>query len=218
MSKIRIFLTDDHRIVRNGITTLLQQVPDFEVVGEADNGPEALEKIPSLKPDIALMDVSMPDMNGFQVAEHIREMGLTTQILFLSMHEEPEYFIRAMKSGGGGYVLKDANKDELELAIRRVAAGERYFGAQIVAMMADSGDGNQPSRAEQMKPKIELSAREMEVLQEVADGLITKEIADKLHISPRTVETHRLNIMKKLKANNTAELIKLAVLYRLVDV
>jgi DNA-binding NarL/FixJ family response regulator len=218
MNPIRILLVDDHTVVRNGIKLLLSQVPEFAVVGEADNGAVALDVARETHPHVVLMDVTMPEMNGFEAAQQIREAMPDTKVLFLSMHNEPEYIIRSMKSGGSGYLLKSVEKNELARAIQAVYRGERYLSAEAASNLYDGLGGSEAKQNPAAESQsIVLTQREREVLELVANGMITKEIAEKLHLSPRTVETHRVNVMKKLKASNTAELIKLAAFYKLIE-
>jgi DNA-binding NarL/FixJ family response regulator len=212
---IRILLADDHTVVRNGIKLLLAQQPDFEVVAEADNGMEAVELAAQTQPDVALLDVTMPQLNGFDAAQRIRQARPGTHVLFLSMHNEPEYIIRSMKSGGSGYLLKSVEKAELANAIRAVHRGERYLSTDAASNLYDGFEDSSARNTPDI-PNITLTQREREILELVANGLITKEIADRLNLSPRTVETHRVNVMKKLQATNTAELIKLAAFYKLI--
>lgn len=215
---IKIFLVDDHRLVRRGIKSLLNKYYDFEIIGEADSGEEALEKIQENTPEIVLMDVSLPGMNGFETAAKIRELIPEIKVLFLSMHNEAEYIIRSIKSGGNGYILKSAESDELINAIRNVISGEKYYGDEIAKIIFNSYnfETSQPKIIKNEK-HIALTQREKEILRLVSDGYSAREIASMLFISPRTVETHRLRIMQKLEAHNTAELIKLAVLYKLIE-
>lgn len=217
METIRIMLVDDHTVVRNGIKLLLTQVPEFAVVGEADNGADALAVAQETQPHVVLMDVTMPEMNGFEAAQQIREAMPDTKVLFLSMHNEPEYIIRSMKSGGSGYLLKSVEKNELARAIQAVYRGERYLSAEAASNLYDGLGGTEKAPTGAESQNIVLTQREREVLELVANGMITKEIAERLHLSPRTVETHRVNVMKKLKASNTAELIKLAAFYKLIE-
>jgi DNA-binding NarL/FixJ family response regulator len=218
LPQIRIVLADDHAVVRAGLRGLLEQFPELHVIGEVDNGADLPPKVQELKPHVALVDVSMPGLNGFEAVEQAIALGTDTQFLFLSMHEEPEYVVRGVKSGASGYLFKRAEPDEVRSAIHTVAAGGRYVSLQVAEAVFNSFRDQPQADETREKLDILLSDREREVLQAVADGLRTKEIADQLFLSPRTVETHRVNVMKKLKASNTAELIKLAVLYNIVKV
>jgi DNA-binding NarL/FixJ family response regulator len=211
MNKIKVLLADDHRMVRTGIRNLLQQAGDIEVVAEVDSGEQAVALAPASGAELVLMDISMPGMNGLEATRLLRHKAPQLRILMLSMHEEPEYVIRAMKTGASGYVLKSADRDELLTAVRRVHAGEKYYSPGVAGAMIEDNP-HQPLH----DPSLLLTARERQILALVANGKVTKEVAEELNISPRTVETHRVNIMRKLDVANTAELIKVAVLYKLV--
>lgn len=211
MNKIKVLLADDHRMVRTGIRNLLQQAGDIEVVAEVDSGEQAVALAAASGAELVLMDISMPGMNGLEATRLLRHKAPQLRILMLSMHEEPEYVIRAMKTGASGYVLKSADRDELLTAVRRVHAGEKYYSPGVAGAMVEDNP-NLPLH----DPSLLLTAREREILALVANGKVTKEVAEVLNISPRTVETHRVNIMRKLDVANTAELIKVAVLYKLV--
>jgi two-component system response regulator NreC len=211
MNKIKALLADDHRMVRTGIRNLLQQAGDIEVVAEVDSGEQAVALAAASGAELVLMDISMPGMNGLEATRLLRHKAPQLRILMLSMHEEPEYVIRAMKTGASGYVLKSADRDELLTAVRRVHAGEKYYSPGVAGAMVEDNP-NLPLH----DPSLLLTAREREILALVANGKVTKEVAEVLNISPRTVETHRVNIMRKLDVANTAELIKVAVLYKLV--
>jgi len=221
---IRVQLVDDHRLVRKGIRTLLGRYPDLLVVGEADSGPEALALIPEVLPHVVLMDISMPEGGGLAAAEALHRQYPNVRVLFLSMHIEPEYVIKAVKSGAAGYLPKTVEGDELVDAIRRVATGQTYFSAEVSAAVLSSYAPQHRQAAAlggvaatDDDGDTLLTPREKEVLRLIADGLSTKEIADKLSISFRTVETHRVNIGRKLRTANTAEMVKLAILYKLIE-
>lgn len=211
MNKIKVLLAEDHRVVRTGIRNLLQQAGDIEVVAEVDSGEQAVALAAASGAELVLMDISMPGMNGLEATRLLRHKAPQLRILMLSMHEEPEYVIRAMKTGASGYVLKSADRDELLTAVRRVHAGEKYYSPGVAGAMVEDNP-NLPLH----DPSLLLTARERQILGLVANGKVTKEVAEVLNISPRTVETHRVNIMRKLDVANTAELIKVAVLYKLV--
>ena len=205
MSKIRIAIVDDHQLFRDGISSLLVRQGDFEVIlSEADGIAflEALEKIEN-KPEIVLLDLSMPKMNGFEILEKLRKNYPGIRSIAISMHDDGNYIVRCIRSGVYGYLLKNTDEDELILAIKTVSRGQKYFNKDISERMINimSVEGNEPKK---------LSPKESEVLSMISEGLTTKEIADKLYISTRTVETHRVNMMKKLEVKNSAELIKKA--------
>lgn len=217
MSKIKILIADDHALIRTGIATLLQSYPEFVVVGEATDGAEAVEMTGKVQPDVVLIDLAMPKMNGIEATRQIRERFPKTRVLVLTMHENDEYIYQILKSGAGGYVLKDASREELCNAIRAVARGEKFFSPRVSEIMVESF----VKRREQ--PPVELSStdipltkREKEILSLVVEGLTNQQIADKLFISPRTVDTHRTNIMQKLNLHDVASLVRYAIKHGLV--
>ncbi|HXG39041.1 MAG TPA: response regulator transcription factor [Bacteroidota bacterium] len=217
MSKIKILIADDHALIRTGIATLLQSYPEFVVVGEATDGAEAVEMTGKVQPDVVLIDLAMPKMNGIEATRQIRERFPKTRVLVLTMHENDEYIYQILKSGAGGYVLKDASREELCNAIRAVARGEKFFSPRVSEIMVESF----VKRREQ--PPVELSSadipltkREKEILSLVVEGLTNQQIADKLFISPRTVDTHRTNIMQKLDLHDVASLVRYAIKHGLV--
>jgi DNA-binding NarL/FixJ family response regulator len=202
---IRIILADDHILVREGFKSLLSKKKDFEVVGEAENGNILLDLIESLSADVLLVDISMPQLNGIEAIAQMKKINPNLKFIMLTMHEEAEYILKSIQAGANGYLLKNVEPDELENAIRTVAAGGKYFNSTISNIMIENlSRVSEPGKED----LTELTAREKEILQYVADGLSTKLIADKLSISARTVETHRVHIMKKLQVNNGAEMVK----------
>jgi len=202
---IRIILADDHILVREGFKSLLSKKKDFEVVGEAENGTALLNLIENLSADVLLVDISMPQLNGIEAISQMKKINQNLKFIMLTMHEEAEYILKSIQAGANGYLLKNVEPDELENAIRTVAAGGKYFNSTISNIMIENlSKVSEPGKEELS----ELTAREKEILQYVADGLSTKLIADKLSISARTVETHRVHIMKKLQVNNGAEMVK----------
>jgi DNA-binding NarL/FixJ family response regulator len=214
MDKIKIVIADDHRLVRDGIKSLLKNELDFDFVAEAENGLEVLELIPKFNPDVILMDISMPKLNGIEATSKITLEFPDVGVVMLSMHEEPEYVLQAIQNGACSYLLKNAEKDELVTAIKKASFGQKYFTPSISALMAE---GIMVQKKNQ-KDEIEITEREQEVLTLVAEGLSTKQIAEKLFIGTRTVETHRLNLLKKFSAQNTAELIKIALERKIINI
>ncbi len=208
MSHIRIMLADDHKLIRQGMHSLLDAQPGFEVVGEASDGQEALKVIETLEPDIAILDVMMPNMNGIEAAKLAHQRGLRTKIVFLSMHANATYAVRALQSGALGYVLKDSDFTEIVQAIENAMEGRRYLSPAIsdeVLEMLLNADNSKGDILEKLSP------REREVLQLIAEGNTNAVIADKLTLSVRTVEAHRSNIMRKLRLNSHADLVKFAI-------
>jgi DNA-binding NarL/FixJ family response regulator len=202
MIKIRLVLADDHPMIRAGFKTLLSQSNDIEVAGEADSGQELMKVVSALKPDVALVDMNMPGMSGLEAMEKLHATFPEIKFVVLTMHEEREYVQKALKAGAAGYLLKNIDREELVSAIRAVFNGGKYFSPEITSILADTVA--RPASTEEITP------REKEVLELVATGHSTKQIADKLGISIRTVETHRINMLKKLEVNNSAELIRKA--------
>lgn len=206
---LKIVLVDDHRIVRQGLRSLLEKQVDFRVVGEADNGRSALRTITELTPDLVIMDIGMPEMNGIDATRHVLSSLPETKIIVLSMHAEQQFVQDVMKAGAMGYLLKDSAYEELVTAIRSILAGEFYMSQKIANMVMRDyvrhlSDDNQSRSAT-------LSTREREIWKLLAEGLTSAAIATELHISVRTVETHRQNIMEKLQLKSLADLIKLAI-------
>jgi two-component system response regulator NreC len=212
MDKIRILLADDHPLIRSGISTLLQSYKDFEIVGEAQDGEEAVEKTKVLKPDVLIIDLSMPKLSGIEATGIITKKHPDVKVLVLTMHENEEYVYQILKSGAGGYVLKSAGKEELSAAIRAVAKGEKFFSPRVSEIMAQSyvrrKEGGETSSKGEMIP---LTRREKEILRLVVKGFTNQQIADQLCISPRTVDTHRTNLMQKLNIHDVANLVRYAI-------
>jgi DNA-binding NarL/FixJ family response regulator len=202
---IKIILADDHILVREGFKSLINKNKEFEVVGEAENGKALLTLIESVSVDVLLVDISMPLLNGIEAIAQMKKISPSLKFIMLTMHEEAEYILKSIQAGANGYLLKNVEPEELEKAIKTVAAGGKYFNATISNIMIENISKGPGVDKEEIT---ELTAREKEILQYVADGLSTKIIADKLSISARTVETHRVHIMKKLKVGNGAEMVK----------
>lgn len=204
MGKIRILLVDDHAVLRAGIRALLELQGDFEVVGEAGDGPTAIARARELQPDVVLMDIAMPGMDGLAAAGEILVVSPKTKVLFLTQHENKEYVLPAMRLGASGYVLKRAEGDELITAIRTVHAGGTFLDPAVAGTLvgrASREDGD---------PFDALSEREREVLVLLAQGYTYQQIADMLFISPKTVDYHRTNLFRKLGLNSRADLIRYA--------
>jgi DNA-binding NarL/FixJ family response regulator len=204
---IRVLVADDHMIVRSGIRHVLESEADFEVVGEAATGSEAIALASDLKPDIVVLDISMPDCSGLEVAAQLRG-STTTRVLILSMHNNAEYVLESVRAGAHGYLLKDTAATELRTAIRAVCRGESYFSPPVAGRLTAAVRGE---REVQQPGLDQLTAREREVLIGIARGYTNKEIAAKLGISHRTVETHRESLMRKLQIRTIAELTRFAI-------
>ncbi len=210
MKKIRILIVDDHAVVRAGIRLLLDSQGDMEVVGEAQNGREALVQAKKLKPDVALMDISMPDMEGVEATQLIKEACPQVLILALTMHEEAAYFFRMLKAGASGYVVKGANPDELLRAIRAVFRDKAYLFPSLARTLLDDYLERLEMGAEK-DSYAKLTVREREVLKLIGEGYTSREIAEMLFISINTVERHRTNLMDKLGMHNKSQLIRFAI-------
>lgn len=207
---IRVMIADDHAVVRQGIRNVLEQVEGLEVVGEAGDGDKALELARELRPDVVLLDVTMPGRTGLEVTRELRADELDAGVLILSMHDDPEYVLQAVRAGADGYVLKDVTPAELRKAIQTVHEGREYFAERVTHQL--SVGLRAELEREQRKSRLEsLTARETEVLVLVADGLTNREIAERLEISPRTVETHRERVMTKLRIRTVAGLTRFVV-------
>jgi len=215
MPDIRILLADDHRLFRFGLKQLFDQKTGLTVVGEAADGFAATEMALSLKPDIIFMDVSMPQLNGLEATRRILEQNPAAKIVILSMHSDRRYVTEALKSGARGYLLKDSAPEELLKSITRVMAGQYYLSSGVNQQLI--ADFISLSEGEAQTPFNQLSAREREVLQLLAEGASTRQIADRLNLSGKTVESHRLHLMEKLDLHSVAELTKYAIREGLVE-
>ncbi len=206
---IRIILADDHKITRQGLRSLIDENDDMEVIAEAENGRDAVELAKQLKPDVIIMDVSMPDLNGVEATRQIVQDNPQMKIIALSMHSDTLFVSEMLKSGASGYLLKDCAFEELEQAIRTVTESKAYLSPSISGIIVEDYL-HRLSKAELSTAEV-LTDREREVLQLIAEGQSTKQIALKLHISAKTVETHRRQIMNKLDMHTVAELTKYAI-------
>ncbi len=215
-NKITIVLADDHELVRNGIKALLQSDDTLQVIGEASDGLEALDKIATQQPDLAIIDVRMPNLNGIDTVAKITQSNSTTKPIVLSMHDSEEYVLKSIEAGSFGYLLKDTSKEEFLRAIHMVAKGEKYFSADISQILVnkylENLDGTRPKidTPPAERPAITLTKREKQVMEMVLAGDSNKTIAGNLNKSVRTIEAHRFNLMKKMKVKNIAELASVA--------
>ncbi len=207
--KIKILLVDDHKILRDGICSIVKGYPDMEVVGEAADGRMALSLVEELSPDVVIMDISMPDINGIDVTRQINADHPKIKIIALSMHYNKQFVSEMFKAGASGYLLKDCAFDELEHAIRVVMDNKTYINPQIASLVVESLV-TQTSTTNQKAFSL-LTEREREVLQLIADGKSTKQIALHLSVSAKTIESHRRQVMGKLNIRNVAELTKYAI-------
>jgi DNA-binding NarL/FixJ family response regulator len=207
-TKIKLLLADDHALVLNGLVSLLSQESGFEIVATARNGREALQKITENNIDIALLDIDMPQMTGLEATRIICENHKPTKVVLLSMHAEPSLVQSALEAGAEGYVLKTADLDELTFALRQVYKGKRYFDSNLVLTRKEV---NQLPLSTPKTTLSELTSRENEILKMITQGLNNNEIGERLFISPKTVDTHRTNLMRKLNAHNVASLTRIAI-------
>jgi len=210
LSTIRVLLADDHKMIRAGLRLVLEQSPDVAVVGEADDGRQAVELAQELKPRVVVMDVGMPNLNGIEAALQIKQAMPDTAVVMLSMHSDEGYILRALRAGATGYILKDSAEADLAAAVRAVAEGKSFFSPKVSRILLE--DYMRKLRKTGAEDSYDLlSAREREILQLVAEGKSSKEIANLLGLSVYTVETHRGNIMQKLNLRGIPELILYAV-------
>jgi two-component system response regulator NreC len=210
MRTIRVLLADDHNLIRAGLRLVVAQQPDFQVAGEAENGRQAVSLAEQLKPDVVVMDIKMPDLNGIEACHQIRETLPETQVVMLSMHSDETYVLRALKAGARAYLLKDSAEADLARAIRAAVDGKSFFSPAVgKVLLEDYMRKLQRTGAEDSYEL--LSPREREILQLVAEGKSSKEIANLLNLSVYTVETHRAKLMQKLNLRSMPELILYAV-------
>jgi two-component system, NarL family, response regulator NreC len=207
---IRVLVADDHTIIRSGLRLLLERHPGFEVVGEAADGRQAVDVAESTRPDVVILDIAMPRLNGIEAALQIAAKLPRTRFIILSMHSDEGYVLRALKAGARGYLLKDSAESDIVNAVRAVSEGKAYFSPEISRMMADDYMREIQRRGVDDSYEL-LTAREREILQLLAEGKSNKEISALLNLSPYTVETHRGNILQKLNLHSLPELILYAV-------
>lgn len=206
---INIILADDHHVVRQGLRSLLEKELDLQVVGETDNGRAAIQIAKEIIPDVVIMDITMPDLNGIEACRHIAAKTPEARVLILSMHSDKRFVMKALNAGASGYLLKDCVHEELVAAIHVVANGHTYVSPQIADVVIRDYIHNLP--ADVISPKSILTTREREVLQLIAEGKTTKEIASDLSVSVKTIETHRQEVMNRLKIYSVAKLTKYAI-------
>ncbi len=206
---IRVLVADDHAMVREGIRAVLMG-EGFEVVAEAGDGESVLTLATSHKPDVVVLDITMPQRSGLEIASELRHTTPASRILILSMHDHPQYVVEAVRAGAHGYILKDAGPAELRNAIRAVHAGKTYFGAGMATRLSE-GLRHERQQQQQGQSLANLTARERDVLAEIALGKTTRQIASEFRISPRTVESHRQSLMRKLEIHSVAGLTRLAL-------
>lgn len=216
MKKINIVLADDHVLVRNGIKSMLESESDIQVVGEAGDGYEALESAKTLKPDIIVLDIRMPNMTGLEAAAKLKNQSPDTKAVILSMHDSEEYVLQALDAGAYGYLLKDTDKNEFIKALKQIHSGSKYFSGGVSNVLANRILARPSSSTASKDDRYHLTKREKEILRMVIDGKHNKDIAESLGKSVRTVETHRFNIMKKMDVNNAVDMVNKTVKENLV--
>jgi DNA-binding NarL/FixJ family response regulator len=202
-----ILIADDHAMIRDGLKALLSQFSAYTVVGEASSGKQAIEMYGSLKPDLLILDVSMPDLNGMEVLKEIFQDHPAARVVIFSMYDGEDYISRCMELGVRGYVVKNESSDELLQAVKIVLSGNTYFSRQVQDVIFRKYSNNM-GRKKQREEMIKLTQREIEIVKLISEGFTSQQMADKLFISPRTVETHRANLMKKVGVRNAIELVK----------
>jgi len=216
VTQIRILLADDHNVMRRGLRLLLEGQAEFTVVGEAADGRQAVEKAEATHPDVAVLDITMPNLSGIEAAQRIVIASPSTSIVVLSMHSDEGYVLRALKAGAKGYILKDSAEGDLIEAIKAVHAGKTYFSLEISKMLVD--DYVREIRTKRIEDSYEsLTSREREILQLLAEGKANKEIAGALNLSLYTIETHRRNLQDKLNLHSFPELVLYAVRNRVIS-
>ncbi len=207
---IKVFVADDHAVVRDGLRMLLDIQPDLKVIGTAPDGREAVRQVAELQPDVVVMDITMPEMNGIEATHHICEHWPEMKVIILSMHSHTEHIVRALQAGACGYLLKEASGDEVANAVRSVVKGNRFLSQKISDMVIDDYIRRYDSQRT-INPLECLSPRERETLQLVVEGKATSEIAEILFLSPKTIETYRCRLMQKLDIHDLPTLVKFAI-------
>ncbi|MFC1712535.1 response regulator [Candidatus Poribacteria bacterium] len=216
MQKIRVLLVDDHSILREGIKALLENQRGIEVVAEAENGREAVLKAAQIQPDVVILDISMPLMDGLEATRQMKRESPEVKILVLTMYDDEEYFFQLLRAGASGYVTKKAVGTELASAIEAVYRGESYFCPSMSKYLLS--DYLRLDRATEHIEQVELTSREREIVKLIAEGYTNQQIADSLHRSVKTIESHRSNILRKLDIHDTIELVKYAVRKKLIEI
>lgn len=211
MHKTSVLLVDDHPFVREGIRSFLSDLPDFEVVGEASTGAEALKLAEQHEPDFILLDINMPGINGLEAVGQLRKATPEAKILILTVHNSREYVLHVAKSGAHGYILKEAPPEELLQAMQAIRSGQKYYSSAVASYVLDEYERGSGKKERQERPDKQLTPREVEVLISTAKGRSIKEMAEELNITPATVQTYRVRIMEKLEIHNVAGLVKYAL-------
>lgn len=213
--RITVLLVDDHHLVRNGIKSSLESDPEIVVIGEGSNGLEAIDQVRMLQPDVLIIDIAMPEMNGLEAATKISADYPGVNILMLSMHDDQDYVLGSLEAGASGYLLKDTSKEEFIRAIKTVNEGNKYFSSDVSEIIA-KGYLQRVNNPKKIDSDTELTKKEVAVLREIVKGRNNREIAEEFNKSVRTIEAHRFNIMKKLQVKNAVELVRVAIEDKLV--
>jgi DNA-binding NarL/FixJ family response regulator len=213
---VKIYLVEDHHIVRYGIKSLLELNSEFQIVGESDNAEDVLTELPKAQPDLVITDITLEGMDGIELTKKIRKAtNGAVKVLVLSMHADELYINNCFEAGANGYLLKDFKKNELYSAIERIMKGEKFISRSVSQILADNFINKEYSNVG-ANPKLEITKREKEIIEHISQGLSNKEIAEKLFVSISTVDAHRYNILKKLEVKNTAEMITKAIKNKII--
>jgi len=212
MTKLRVLLADDHEMMRAGLKMLINSQPDMEIIGEADNGRKAIALAQELKPDVVVMDVSMPELNGLKATEQLKKCCPEIKVLTLTRHTDDSYLQQLLQAGASGYVLKKSAPGDLVRAIRSVVAGQIYLDSEMTAAVIEATIGRSRRKKSGPAPAKDLSKREQEILRYSAWGYANKEIAERLRISVKTVEVHKANAMQKMGMTSRIDIVRYALL------
>ncbi len=216
MKRTRVLIADDHTLFRQGMRTLLSSEPDIEIVGEASNGNEALSLADQSRPDLVLMDVSMPGLSSFEATRQLKRLRPDLKVLFLTMYDDEDYLLESMQAGASGYILKDSPTEQLLAGIRDVQNGGSYLSPKMLSQLVDDFRTRMKSNVPQ--PRLaSLTPREKEVLKLLAEGNSVKEIASSLNLSVKTIEAHKFNLMRKLDIHNKAQLVQYAIQKKIIQ-
>lgn len=218
MAEVKVILVDDHQLIRMGIKALLNSESEIEVIGEVNSAKNVFQAIEEKKPDIVLMDISLDDGDGILLTKDISKKYKDLKVIMLSMHVKEDFIQRSLKAGAAGYILKDSPKEELIKAIKEVARGGKYFASEVSELMVSSYITKAGDFTDKRRKTSGLTNREIEIIRLLSDGLSNQKIAELLGISHRTVDTHRTNIMQKVKVKNVAELVKYAIVNKLIEI
>lgn len=217
MKTVKILIADDHDLIHNGIKNMLRPIKRYKIIGKANNGAEAVQKAMELKPDVILMDISMPVLNGIEATKIIADKFPDIKIIALTQYEEQEYVVQILKSGGSGYLLKNSKKKEFIEAIESVLSGKKAFSKKISEQLINGLIHKTTADDKPEEHEIPLTKREIEIIKKIADDMSNQQIADELHISLRTVETHRRNLMQKLNVKTVVALLKYAAQHNIIS-